>query len=473
MNSSQRPQIKTRFAPSPTGRLHLGGLRTALFSYLLAKQGGGEFHLRIEDTDLDRFDPEATADIISSLKWAGLSWQEPILYQSKRLPLYRDYADQLMAADHAYRCFCSKERLASLREKNPHQGYDGFCRRLTSEEIQSRISSGLPYVMRLKLPQEGIITITDKIMGPISYPASQLSDAIIVKSDGFPTYHLAHMVDDHLTGITHVLRGQEWLSTYPLHHFIGRALSFTLPEYIHLPLITSAEGGKLSKRNQSVSVREFRQQGYLPESLINFLVLLGWSYDDKTSFFSLKELEGIFSTRGLSKSHAQFALDKLNHFNNHYIQKLSSEEFLSLVHDKAADLYVGQQAEALDQIVLLYQSRLHHLGELREHLAFYLNDEVNYTQVLKAMPFDLAGLEARLELLVACLSEVSWNKKEITGELKAIAKSRNHKMFDLMMPLRMAVTASMESPSILDIALGLGQHRTLNRLQSLLTSLPH
>lgn len=473
MSSSQRSQIKTRFAPSPTGRLHLGGLRTALFSYLLAKRGGGEFHLRIEDTDLDRFDPEATADIISSLKWAGLNWQEPILYQSKRLPLYRDYAHQMMASGHAYRCFCSKERLASLREKNPHQGYDGFCRGLTPEEIQSHINSDHPYVIRLKLPQEGTITITDKIMGPISYPASQLSDAIIVKSDGYPTYHLAHMVDDHFTGITHVLRGQEWLSTYPLHHFIGKALSFSLPEYIHLPLITSEEGGKLSKRNQSVSVREFRQQGYLPESLINFLVLLGWSYDDKTSFFSLEDLEGVFSTRGLSKSHAQFALDKLNHFNNHYLQKLSSEAFLTLVHDKAADLYVGQQAEVLDQVILLYQSRLHHLGELREYLAFYLNNEVDYTQVLKTMPFDLAGLEERLELLVVCLSEVSWNKRQITAELKATAKSHNHKMFDLMMPLRMAVTASMESPSILDIALGFGRYRTLARIQSLITSLSH
>ena len=476
MSTNPSAYVKTRFAPSPTGRLHLGGLRTALFAYLLAKSHNGKFYLRIEDTDRERFDHTATTDIIQSLKWAGLSWEPEVLCQSQRLSIYQDYAHQLVASNHAYRCFCSKERLATLRHNHNSTGYDRACRELSDQTINQSLATNTPYVIRLKTPIQGSIEVVDGILSRISFPAKQLTDPIILKSDGYPTYHLAHVIDDKLTGITHVLRGQEWLSTFPLHQLIWQSLKWTMPTYYHLPLITAKDGGKLSKRNHSVSVAEYRAQGYLPAGLINFLVLLGWSYDDSTTLFSLNKLEQCFSPSGLTKSHAVFSLDKLNYLNNHYIQQLSAPEFTQLARAINPQLYRTSQLNPhhLDQIHLLYQSRLHTISELQTYTQFIHQKDLDYTAIIPAAQsrFSTTELKSRLKLLHALCSHLDpWQAATIKTHIKATIKSESLKMFDLLMPLRIALTAQLESPSIIDLCAHMGQTITINRIEALLTQL--
>lgn len=471
MKPSPTPSVKTRFAPSPTGLMHLGGLRTALFAYLLAKVNKGEFYLRIEDTDQDRFYEGAVEDIKHSLKWAGISWQEPVLYQSQRLELYQKYASLLVDRGYAYRCFCSKQRLATLRQNNTHRGYDRKCRELSETAIKRHLDSQTPYVIRLKMPLSGVLTVTDEILGHIDYPAEQLDDAVILKSDGYPTYHLGHVVDDHLMDITHVLRGQEWISTYPLHQQLWDSLQWKRPMYMHLPLITGSDGGKLSKRNQSVSVTEYIKKGYLPEGMINFLALLGWSYDEFRTLFTLKDLEECFSTQGFSKSHAMFSPEKLNYLNNHYIQKLEPDEFIKHARSIGIHLYTKDFChDNLDQIHLLYQSRLNHISELTEHTKFLHSHTLNYKDVLAASPFQPYELITRLKVLKnMCLNPLMlWDKPSIKTHLKTITKHHNIKMFDLMMPLRMAVTASTQSPSIVDLCALIHRDTVTNRITELI-----
>ena len=298
-------EVVTRFAPSPTGALHIGGLRTALYSYLMAKVNGGKFILRIEDTDRTRFVGEAVEDITASLKWAGLKWDQGPIYQSERLSLYKEQADKLLGSGNAYRCFCSAERLANLREQQKESkqdiGYDRKCRNLSSEEITEKLARNDAFTIRLKLPESGSIEVQDHVRGVISYDFRNLEDLVIVKTDGFPTYHLAHVVDDSLMNVSHVFRGTEWIPTSPMHAFMFDALGFPRIEYVHLPLILSPDGGKLSKRHGATSVKEFIAQGYTKEGLINYLCLLGWSLDDKTENFTLEDLEKVFDPKRISR----------------------------------------------------------------------------------------------------------------------------------------------------------------------------
>lgn len=477
--SSTQAGVKTRFAPSPTGRLHLGGLRTALFAYLYARRHHGQFYLRIEDTDRERFDPQATADIIHSLAWAGLTWEPEVLYQSQRLEIYQKYAHELVASGHAYRCFCSKQRLDGLRTQptgHGAMGYDRACRDLSQAKLGAYLKAATPYVVRVKMPLDGSITVTDGTLGQITYPAQQLNDAIILKSSGYPTYHLAHIVDDHLTQITHILRGQEWLSTLPLHHMIWQSLQWPMPQYYHLPLITSPSGGKLSKRSHSVSVAEYIKQGYLPAGLINFLVLLGWSYDDTRTIFSLDELGELFDLSRLSKSHAMFSEAKLKHLNNHYIQRLSPPEYHELAKTINPHLYHPAHLSdaSLQKLHLLYQSRLGTLSELSDYTQFIQQDTLDYAAVLKesAASFNPAELSFRLQLLHKLLTTLSpWEAATLKTQIKTLAKAQNLKMFDLLMPLRIAAVGTLESPSILELCELMGASTIISRLEELLATL--
>ena len=471
--------VKTRFAPSPTGRLHLGGLRTALFAYLYARRHQGQFYLRIEDTDTERFDPQASADIIRSLTWAGLTWEPEVLYQSQRLELYQKYAHELVASGHAYRCFCSKERLDSLRTQQTSRGamgYDRACRDLNPAKLDAYLEDATSYVIRVKMPLDGSITVTDGTLGRVTYPAQQLNDAIILKSNGYPTYHLAHIVDDHLTQISHVLRGQEWLSTLPLHHMIWQSLQWPMPQYYHLPLITSPDGGKLSKRSHSVSVAAYIKQGYLPAGLINFLVLLGWSYDDTRNLFNLTELGELFDLTGLSKSHAMFSEAKLKHLNNHYIQRLSPPEYHELAQAINPHLYKNSRLShaKLKQLHLLYQSRLNTLSELSDYTQFVHQDTLDYAAALKesVASFSPAELSLRLQLLRQLLTTLApWEAATLKTQLKALAKAEQLKMFDVLMPLRIAAVGALESPSILELCEIMGQSTIVERLDKLLITL--
>jgi len=305
--------VRVRFAPSPTGYLHVGGVRTALFDYLLARHTGGEFVLRIEDTDRKRYDPEACREIYESLRWLGLDWDEgpekggpygPYV-QSERSALYREHADKLLAGGHAYRCFCTPERLAELHKqqeaaKSAKVGYDRHCRDLPQAEVEKLLAAGTLFTVRFKVPAGRVVAFDDAIRGRIEYRCDLLEDHVLLKSDGYPTYHLAHLVDDHVMQISHVLRGEEWIASTPLHILMYEAFGWTAPVFAHVPVILAREGGKLSKRKGAVSALEYKAEGYLPDAMVNFLALIGWAPGDNREKMSRKELVEAFTLERVS-----------------------------------------------------------------------------------------------------------------------------------------------------------------------------
>ncbi|MGW8144683.1 MAG: glutamate--tRNA ligase, partial [Anaerolineales bacterium] len=342
-NSSNKP-VRVRFAPSPTGRTHLGSGRTALYNYLLARQTGGDFILRIEDTDRKRYNAESEQELIDSLHWLGIQWDEgpdvggphAPYHQSQRKAIYLEHATHLIQMDKAYYCFCTPERLAKVRqEQQKHKQpshYDGTCRVLTQSEAAQRVAQGEPHVIRFKTPTEGTITVHDRLRGDITVENQNIDDYIIVKSDGLALYHLAAMVDDHLMGITHVIRGSEWLPTFPLHAHIIRAFGWAEPVWIHLSVFLKPSGkGKMSKRDssqlikdgKSIYLTDLRSLGYLPEGVINWTALMGWSYDDHTEFFNLDDLVEKFDIDRLNPSPAAINFSKLDHFNGLHIRSLA------------------------------------------------------------------------------------------------------------------------------------------------------
>ncbi|MFC1848428.1 glutamate--tRNA ligase, partial [Chloroflexota bacterium] len=326
--------IRVRFAPSPTGHPHIGNIRTALFNWLFARHHGGTFILRIEDTDQTRKVEGALESILESLRWLGLDWDEGPetggdygpYFQSERLGLYHKRFQQLLDSDHAYRCYCSTERLAQMRDemaerKESVRSYDRRCRYLSPAERVQFESQGIAPVIRFKVPLEGQTTFHDLIKGDITFDNSELDDIVLLKSDGYPTYHLANIVDDHLMEISHVMRADEWLSSTPRHVLLYQALGWEPPQFAHLPMILGPDKAKLSKRHGATSIVEYRDQGYLPQAMMNFLAMLGWSLDDKTEIFSAEELVQHFSIDRISKAPAVFNRDKLDWINGLYIRK--------------------------------------------------------------------------------------------------------------------------------------------------------
>ena len=344
--------VRVRFAPSPTGHVHLGSARTALYNYLLAKKTGGQFILRIEDTDQKRFVPGAEQEIINGLHWLGIDWDEGPdkggpngpYHQSERKALYQQYAGELIEKGLAYYCFCSPERLEGMRQEQqknkeiPH--YDGTCRRLTLDEAEARVAAGEPHVVRFKMPHEGTTTVTDLLRGDITVENRTLDDYILVKSNGLALYHLAAAVDDHLMGITHVIRGSEWLPTFPLHSLIHRSFGWQEPIWVHLSVFLKPSGkGKMSKREtadlikdgHSIFLQELQGLGYLPEAVINWVALMGWSYDDHTEFFTLEDLIQKFDLERLNPSPAAINFTKFDHFNGLHIRALSIEDLANRI----------------------------------------------------------------------------------------------------------------------------------------------
>ncbi|MEE9201562.1 MAG: glutamate--tRNA ligase [Dehalococcoidia bacterium] len=326
--------VRVRFAPSPTGFPHIGNLRTALFNWLFARHHGGVFILRIEDTDVARKVEGAEEAILSSLRWLGLDWDEGPFFQSERLPLYQQAAKELVEKGHAYHCFCSTERLDEMRREQVRRklppGYDRLCRNLSAAQREESLAKGITPVVRFRIPLEGQTRFNDLVKGPVTFNNRTLDDFILLKADGFPTYHLANIVDDHDMGITHVLRADEWLSSTPRHLLLYGAFGYQPPEFVHLPMILGEDRSKLSKRHGAVSVTEFREQGYLPQAMTNFMALLGWSLDDRTEMFTLEELVSHFSIERLSRTGAVFNLEKLQWMNGVYLRQLSVEEFVDL-----------------------------------------------------------------------------------------------------------------------------------------------
>ncbi len=478
--------VRVRYAPSPTGLQHIGSARTALFNYLFARSKGGAFVLRIEDTDRKRFVPEALQDTYDTYAWLGLHWDEgpdvggprgPYL-QSERTALYRRYAEQLVAAGGAYRCWCSTERLADLRKSQQQPasdgspaddtepgeepdgssvgsstiGYDRHCRNLPAEERRRLEASGAPSVIRLAIPLEGETRGTDELIGGMSWKNTDINpDPVLLKSDGFPTYHFANVIDDHLMEITDILRAQEWLSSLPIHVILYRALGWPLPRYTHLPMVLGADGRKLGKRHGATSVREFRRLGYLPEAVVNYLALVGWSYDDQRQLFTLRDLEQLFDPAKLNKAAAIFDYQKLDWFNGTYIRAKSRTELAGLIHPFLAEAGApeGRLREAgfLEGVAGLVQERVKRLSEAPA-MVRYLFEEVRPASAADLIPkkADAAKAVQALEALRAFT--VTGDEAADEAEARRAADSLGLKFGDLMMCWRVAVTGSKVSPPL-------------------------
>ena len=377
--------VRLRFAPSPTGFLHIGGLRTALFSWLFARQNQGSFIFRLEDTDRNRLVEAAESNLLKMLEWAGLDIDEgPGIggdfgpyRQSERLEIYRDHVDRLLGQGDAYPCFCSEERLEKLKTFQRSEGltprYDNHCRKLQKKEVETTIQSGEKHVIRMKIPEnQETFRLNDLVRGTIAIESTQVEDQVILKSDGFPTYHLAVVVDDHLMQISHVVRGEEWLPSFPKHLLLYRYFGWEPPEFIHLPLILNEERAKLSKRHGAVSVEEFRERGYLPQALLNFIALLGWNPGDDREVLSLEEMVDEFRFERVSKSGAVFDREKLNWMNQQYLLKLPEEEYFRMIDDviQKGD-YHDQDPGKIRQAAEILKTRLVTLSDLNQKLGLF------------------------------------------------------------------------------------------------------
>ncbi len=472
-------QVRTRFAPSPTGYLHIGGLRTALYAWLYARKSGGVFILRIEDTDLGREVEGAKEVIYSTLKQTGLNYDEgpdaggdfgPYI-QSERKEIYKEYAEKLIDLGAAYRCFCSKERLAQERAKAEARGgtytYDKHCLRLSAKEIQRKLEAGEPYVIRQNIPREGDTTYKDAVFGEITVPNADLDDNVLLKADGMPTYNLANVIDDHLMAITHVIRGTEYLSSTPKYNHLYRAFGWDIPQYIHLPVVMKDKQRKLSKRHGDASFEDFINKGYLKEALINYIALLGWSPGTEQEIFTLDELVKVFNIEGLSKSPAIFDVEKLTWMNAQYIRALPKADFIERAYPYFKQC--GVENFDLELIADLIQPRLETLTEIPGKLSF-LNEKPVFSDELyfnKKMKTDKEQALPMLKEARAVLqNQQDYSLEPLKEALMKLVERLGVKNGQLFWPLRIAISGTEVTPGgAVEIACLLGKEETLRRLE--------
>lgn len=464
--------VRVRYAPSPTGLQHIGGVRTALFNYFFARANGGSFILRIEDTDRQRYSDQALEDLYSTLEWLGISWDEgPVVggdrgpyVQSERFDIYREYADRLVREGKAYHCFCTEERLNELREqqsksKSKQFGYDRHCRDLSGKEVEDLKAQGLASVIRLKVPLEGKTSFDDVLMGTITRRNSDVSpDPVLLKSDGFPTYHLANVIDDHLMGITHIMRAQEWIPSGPLHVLLYEAFGWEPPIYCHLPMVMGKDGQKLSKRHGSTAVRDFREQGYLPEAILNYISLLGWSLDDKSEFFTRDELEKVFSLERINKAPGVFDYKKLLWFNGQYIRSTDPGRLKELLipflqrDQVVSDPVTEQEMGIIEAMLPIIHERLKLLSDVSEMTRFlFCEIETPDAEALIPKKLDRQGTIEALKAGRVIIEAMGDKQDEQLEELFArAAETLEIKLGAILMPLRVAVTGSTISPPLFE-----------------------
>ena len=479
--------IVTRFAPSPTGYMHIGNLRTALYSYLISKHEGGKFILRIEDTDRERLVEGATDVIKSTLAMTGLNYDEgpdvggengPYV-QSERKEIYMEYAKKLVEMGHAYYCFCTKERLEALHEADATGGYDRHCRNLSKEEVEANLAAGIPFVIRQKMPLEGVTSYHDEVFGDISMNNDELQDQILMKADGYPTYNFCHVVDDHLMGVTHVVRGSEYLTSTPKYVLLYDAYGWERPTYVHLPLLMGkdAEGNisKLSKRHGAVSFQDLVADGYLPEAIINYISLLGWCpKQSETEFFTLGELKAAFTIDGVSKSPSVFDFEKLLWFNGEYIHKLDDAEFKKIITP-----FIKSEIPAnikSDKMLALLKTRISKLSEIDEKMAFFITlpeyeSELFLNKKNKIADFDI--VKTVLTEAKAVLAGVeSFDNDTLFAALMPIADKLAIKTGTLMWCVRIAVSGMAATPGgATEIMEVIGKEESLKRIDIALNKL--
>ncbi|MFC1806138.1 glutamate--tRNA ligase [Planctomycetota bacterium] len=477
-------EVRVRIAPSPTGQPHLGTAYIALFNRCFAKQQGGTFILRIEDTDRTRSTPESEAAIFASLRWLGLDWDEgPDVggrfgpyRQSERSDLYREHAQILLDRHAAYRCFCPPERLAALREeqkaqKLPQLKYDRRCLSLSEAEVQKRLEDREPHVLRLRVP-DGSTTYDDRLRGPITFANETIDDQVLLKSDGFPTYHLANVVDDHLMRISHVCRAEEWITSTPKHVLLYSAFAWPMPVFIHMPLLRNRDRSKISKRKNPVSLTWYRDQGYLPEALLNFLALMGFSLGDDREVFTIDEMTAAFSWDRVRTGEPVFDLDKLDWLNGLYIRNLGIPELadrLAAFDPRAA----AAPIDLLRRIAPLVQERLKKLSDLDAFAGFFFDDALHYDPALlvhkKATP-DL--IRDALAAALLTLGELdTWDVDSMEAACRALCESRGWAIGPVFMALRVAVTGRTATPPLFECMELLGRETCLTRVQAALDRL--
>ena len=473
-------EIRTRYAPSPTGYMHIGNLRTALYEYLIAKRSGGKFILRIEDTDQERYVEGAIDVIYKTLKMAGLKHDEgpdiggdygPYI-QSERKPFYKEYAEKLIDIGGAYYCFCTKERLTELKEKQEAAGlpgrYDRCCLKLSKEEIQHKLDSNEPYVVRQLMPDTGTTGFDDVVYGTITVENSTLDDQILLKSDGLPTYNFANVIDDHLMKITHIVRGSEYLSSTPKYNLLYKAYGWEIPVYVHCPPVMKNATQKLSKRAGDPSFEDLLSMGYLIDAIINYVVLLGWSPGTNQEFFTLGELEQVFDINGISKSPAIFDINKLTWMNGEYIRKMSADDF----HEVAKPYYVGNITNPsidLKKVSKVLQVRTEVLTSIPENVDFFdkLPEYDNEIYVHKKMK---TTLENSLESLKAVLplfeGMAEWNEQLIHDKVMELVQQLGIKNGQMLWPIRTAITGKAVTPGgAFEVADILGKEETIRRIK--------
>ena len=465
--------IRVRFAPSPTGHLHIGGARTALFNYLFARHNNGKFILRIEDTDRTRSTEEYIEAIIEGMKWLKLEWDEGPFRQTDRFDVYRSYVDKLLREDKAYYCCCSPEELEQRRKEALAQGkpqkYDGRCRNLTKiQDSRFKIQEKNPAI-RFKMPQEGQTVVNDMIRGQVTFKNDQLDDLIIMRSDGTPTYNFTVVVDDVDMKITHIIRGDDHLNNTPKQLHIYKALGYEIPLFAHLPMILGADKARLSKRHGATSVMAYKEMGYLPDALVNYLVRLGWSYGDQ-EVFTREELIKHFSFENIGKSSAVFNPEKLIWLNSQYIIKSNSEELAEMVIPFLENANIIRKGQIIDKqwlskAIKTLQKRAKTLVELANSLRYYIAEDVEYNEKAKAKFLNEKSLPYLKELKEGIESISDFSALELEKVFKSIVDKHGIKLGALAQPVRVAMTGGAESPGIFEVLEVLGKEKTLKRLE--------
>lgn len=474
-------EIRTRFAPSPTGYMHIGNLRTALYEYLIAKSQGGKFILRIEDTDQERLVEGAVDVIYNTMRMTGLHHDEgpdiggaygPYV-QSERMGMYMGYAKELVEKGQAYYCFCTKERLESLKESNAEGAafakYDRHCLCLSEEEVQSKLDAGEPFVIRQKMPNEGTTTFSDVVYGDITVDNAELDDQILMKADGFPTYNFANVVDDHLMKITHVVRGSEYLSSTPKYNLLYQAFGWEPPVYVHLPAVMRDAHHKLSKRHGDKSFEDLVNEGYVVEAIMNYIALLGWSPSDNTEIFTLKELEQKFDMAGLSKSPSIFDIKKLTWMNSEYLKAMDFEKYYQLAEPKLKEA-LGDTNLDLKKIAELLQKRLETLNDIPAMVQFFKELPVYSTELYthKKMKTNDEIALSSLEAVLPVLENLNdWNTDSIHDTLMALVPTLGIKNGQLLWPVRTALSGEPTSPGgAMELADILGKEESIRRIKA-------
>ena len=471
-------KTRTRFAPSPTGYMHIGNLRTAIFEYLIAKHDNGDFILRIEDTDQTRKVEGATEFIYETLKLCGFSIDEGPLnskeygpyVQSERIEIYQEYAHKLVEMGKAYYCFCTEERLNELREvanlnKVPFM-YDGHCKNISREEALARIEAGEKYVIRQAMPKEGETVIDDVVYGKVVIDNSVLEDQILLKSDGYPTYNFANVIDDHLMKITHVVRGKEYLDQTAKYNLLYDAFGWDKPKYIHVAMVLGEDGSKLSKRNGDASFMDLYNEGYLPEAIVNYLVLLGWSPNSNQEVFSMDELIKEFSPERISKSSSQYDVKKLNWFNAQYIKKLEDDKYLELVMPFLKEAYdlTNKSEEWIKHLALIYKNHINYGKQIVQDVSLFFDKETKPSE--ECIEFmkneEVSTVINAFKQEIEAISD--WNIENISNAINNVKEKTGVKGKMLYMPIRIKVSGIMHGPELPDTIFLIGKDTVVDRL---------